>query len=365
MRRGGTYPADPKETIMRTMTAVITTAMLAGLLAPAAVMAQTSDLVYLGSGAPRRGTITAMTPNEVKIEINGVEQPIAVNEIKQLKFADEPNGLDNARNAVGQRNFNSALAELDKVNVADLKRDMEKQEVAFLRAYCHAQQAMTEGGDKTAAASALLDFVRATNKNHYRFYEAAQTLGDLMVASGKFDDAAKYYGETGLAGAPWPAYKLQANLALGRAQYLGGKFPEALQSYEAVVASELSTAETNLLKQFAQAGKGACLAETGQAQEGIDLIKKVIKDNDPAEKRLFACANNALGNCYLKSSQPKDAMLAFLQTHLLFSGDGDTHAEALFQLSKLGDALNRPEIASDARETLRQRFAGSHWLAKQ
>ena len=345
-------------------TATLSAAILAGMLAPAA-LAQTSDLVYLASGAPKRGTITAMTPNEVKMELNGVEQSFAVNEIKQLKFTDEPNALDNARNAVGQRNFNSALTELDKINVADLKRDMEKQEVSFLKAYCQAQQAMTEGGDKAAATNALLDFVRATNKNHYRFYQAAQTLGDLMVASGKFDDASKYYGEAGLAGAPWPAYKLEANLALGRAQYLGGKFADALASYEAVIASELSTAETNLLKQFAQTGKGACLAETGQAQQGIDLIKKVIKDNDPAEKRLFAYANNALGNCYLKTSQPKDAMLAFLQTHLLFSGDADTHAEALFQLSKLGDALNRPEIAGDARETLRQRFAGSHWLAKQ
>ena len=350
---------------MRTkLTAALLAAILAGALAPA-VLAQSGDAVYLGSGAPKRGTITAMTPNEVKVEINGVEQSFAVNEIKEIKFANEPSSLDNVRNAVGQRNFNSALTELQKINAADLKRDMEKQEVAFLRAYCQAQQAMTEGGDKTAAANALLDFVRVTNKNHYRFYQAAQTLGDLMIASGKFDDAAKYYGETGLAAAPWPAYKLQANLALGRAQYLGGKFPEALQSYEAVIASELSTPETNLLKQFAQAGKGACLAETGQPQEGIDLIKKVIKDNDPAEKRLFAYANNALGNCYLKTSRPKDAMIAFLQTHLLFSGDADTHAEALFQLSKLGDALNRPEIASDARETLRQQFAGSHWLARQ
>ena len=47
------------------------------------------------------------------------------------------------------------------------------------------------------------------------------------------------------------------------------------------------------------------------------------------------------------------------------SGDGDTHAEALYQLSKLGDSLDRPEIAGDARDTLRRLFAGSHWLARQ
>jgi tetratricopeptide (TPR) repeat protein len=306
-----------------------------------------------------------MTPNEVKLEMSGVEQTYPVNEIKQIKFADEPTALDNARNAINQKNFNSALAELDKINVDILQRDVEKQEVAFLRGFCVAQKAMTEGGDKTAAANALLDFVRATNKNHYRFYQAAETLGDLMVASGKFEDAPKYYGDAGLAGAPWPVYKLRANLALGRALYLGGKFTEALASYEAVSASEVATAETNVLKQYAVAGKGACLAETGKPAEGIALIKEVIRLNDPVDRRLFAYANNALGNCYLKADQPKDARMAFLQTHLLFSVDADTHAEALFHLARLADSLNEQDIASDARNTLRQRYAGSHWLAKQ
>ena len=348
--------------------AALMAVIAAGALFPASASAQSSDLIYLASGmgtAPKRGTIVSMTQNEVKLEASGAEQSYPVNEIKQVKFSDEPSGLDNARNAINSKNYNSALAELDKVNAGALKRDFEKQEVAFLRSYCLAQKAMTEGGDKTAAATALLDFVRATNKNHYRFYEAAETLGDLMVASGKFEDAPKYYGENGLAGAPWPQYQLRANLALGRALYLGGKFQDALASYEAVLASEVATAQTNVLKQYALAGKGACLAETGKPDEGIALIKEVIKVNDPADRKLFAYANNALGNCYLKANKPKDARIAFLQTHLLFSIDADTHAEALYHLAKLADSLDEQEIAGDARNTLRERYAGSHWLAKQ
>lgn len=336
---------------------------------PGAAWGQSTDLVYLQSGtgsAPKRGTIVAMTPSEVKLDMSGVTQSYPVNEIKQLKFADEPTPLENARNALAQKNYNSVLAELDKLDVNSLKRDFEKQEVAFIRAYCQAQIAMTEGGDKEAAKKALVDFVAATNRNHYRFYQAAETIGDLVVASGKFDEAPKYYGDTGLAGAPWPEYKLRANLALGRAMYLGGKFNEALQSYEAVLASEIANPETNALKQFALAGKGACLAESGKPDEGIALVKDVIKVNDPQQdKRLFAYANNALGNCYLKANRPKDALLAFLQTNLLFFGEADTHAEALFHLAKLGDTLNQADIASDARNTLRQRYAGSYWLARQ
>jgi tetratricopeptide (TPR) repeat protein len=305
-----------------------------------------------------------MTPNEVKLDMSGVEQSYPVNEIKQVKFADEPTALDNTRNAITARNFNSALAELDKIDVKALKREVEKHEVAFLRAYCLAQQAMTEGGDKNAAETALRDFAKATGGQHYRFYQTAETLGDLALAGGKFDDAVKYYGDTGLAGAPWPEYKLRANLALGRAYYLGGKFDDALKSYEAVLANELASPEVNLLKQFALVGKGACLAATGKPDEGIALVKDVIKNNDPQEKRLFAHANNALGNCYLKVNRPKDAMLAFLQTDILFFADADAHAEALYHLGKLADSLNRSNLATDSRNTLRQRYAGSYWLAR-
>ena len=346
-------------------------AALAALSALAAIpvtaLGQTTDLVYLASGmgaAPKRGTIVSMTANEVKVDMSGVEQSYPVNEIRQIKFADEPTALDNARNAINQRNYNSALTELDKIDAKTLKRDVEKHEVAFLRAYCQAQQAMTEGGDKSAAETALREFAKATGGQHYRFYQTAQTLGDLALASGKFDDAAKYYGDTGLAGAPWPDYKLRANLALGRAQYLGGKFEDALKSYETVLSSEIASPEVNLLKQFALVGKGACLAETGKAEDGIALVKDVIKNNDPQESRLFAHANNALGNCYLKLNRSKDAMLAFLQTDVLFYADAEAHAEALYHLGKLGDALNKANVAAESRSTLRQRYAGSYWLAR-
>ena len=334
---------------------------------PLAAFGQMSDLVYLTSGmgaAPKRGTIVSMSANDVKLDMSGVEQSYPVNEIKQIRFADEPTPLDNARNAINSRNFNSALAELDKIDAKALKRDVEKHEVAFLRGYCLAQQAMSEGGDKTAAETALRDFAKATGGQHYRFYQTAETLGDLALASGKFDDAVKYYGETGLSGAPWPEYKLRANLALGRAYYLGGKFDDAQKSYEAVLASQIASPEINLLKQFALAGKGACLAETGKPDEGIAIVKDVIKNNDPQEKRLFAHANNALGNCYLKVNRPKDAMLAFLQTDILFRSDGDAHAEALYHLGKLGDALNKSNLATDSRNTLRQQYAGSYWLTR-
>jgi tetratricopeptide (TPR) repeat protein len=337
--------------------------LAAALPAPAWGQAS-ADLIYsVKGGAPRRANIVSMTAVEVKAEMAGIEQSFPVNEIKQIRFADEPQPLANARNAVEQRNYNTALSELEKINAADLKRDFERHEVAYLRAYCLARMAMTEGGNKSDAEKALLDFVRATNRNNYHFFDAAELLGDLAVAAGKFDEAARYYGEQGLGGAPWPEHKLRANLALGRALASSGKPDEALASFEAVIASELSTPQANVIKQYALIGKASALAEKGNPDEGITILKDIIAKGDPSDSRLFARANNALGNCYLKANRSKDALLAFLQTDILFFSDAESHAEALYRLSKLWDSLNKPDRASEARNTLRQRYAGSYWVS--
>ena len=347
-------------------TKLLATLMAAGLLAAAANSARAqSDAVRMMTGSPKRGTVTAMTATEVKLSVGGTETSIPVNEMRDIRFDGEPAALENARNALAQRNYNSVLTEIAKVDLASLSREFEKQEAAFLKAYALAQQAMTEGGDKQAAEAALREFTRATGGKHYRFYPAAEALGDLAVASGKFEDAVNYYGDKGLAGAPWPEYKLRANLALGRAQYLGGKFEDALASYEAVISASAASPEVNALKQLAMAGKGACLGETGKHEEGIALLQELIKVNDPQDKKLFAWANNALGICYLKANRPKDAALAFMHTDVLFFVEADAHAEALYYLAKLGDQLNKSKLASDARDNLRQRYAGSFWLGKQ
>ena len=51
-------------------------------------------------------------------------------------------------------------------------------------------------------------------------------------------------------------------------------------------------------------------------------------------------------------------MLAFLHTDLMYSADADSHAEALYYLSKHWTDVNKAAIA---KSTLRERYAGSVW----
>lgn len=308
-----------------------------------------------------RGTLTDMSAAEVTLDMAGVARKFPVNEITKIAFGDEPTDLTAARNSLDQKNYNSAKDQLDKIDVAKVEREHIKQDIAYYKAFVLANLAMTEGGNKTDAASAMFRFYKA-NPNSHHFYQAAELLGDLAVATSNFDAAAKFYGPEGLGGAPWPEYQLKAGLAMGRSLVLAGKFEDAAKAFDTVAASGENNAEANSLKQHALVGKAHCLAETGKAEEGITMLNDIVAKNDPQlDAKLFARAYNALGNCYLQQKKPKDALMAFLKTDLLFFSDSDAHAEALSKLAKLWDDTNHSDRATDARNKLRDRYSGSIW----
>jgi tetratricopeptide (TPR) repeat protein len=339
----------------------LSVSVLAALGAIAAPAFGQFDQVFVAKGTPSKGAITAITKDTVTMDMAGVNRPFQVNEITRVTFADEPNELNNARNAVSQQNWNLAMTELKKLEGQTFDRALIASDIEFYKALTQARIAMTEGGDKAAAANAMLNWVRG-NANSHHFYESAELLGDISVASGKFADAVKYY--TPIASAPWGDYQMRSNIAIGRSLSAQKDFPGALAKYEAVLASELATPEAAQQKLLASVGKAVCLAETGKAAEGVTMLNDIIAKNDPQDTVLFARTYNALGNCYLKMNKPKDALQAFLHTDILFYADGESHAEALHHLSKLWNDVNKSDRAVAARNTLQERYSGSLW-AKQ
>jgi tetratricopeptide (TPR) repeat protein len=181
--------------------------------------------------------------------------------------------------------------------------------------------------------------------------------------AGGYESAAKHYGL--LAAAPWPEHQMRAALSGAKAQIALGRYEEALQQYESVLNSSLDTPpEAARQKRFAVVGKSVCLAKAGRQEEGLKLVQQVIVENEPTDTQLFGRAYNALGACYQAAERPKDALLAYLHVDLLFPGDPDIHAEALYHLSRLWAAVNKSDRAVRARSLLQSRYPGSLW-AKQ
>lgn len=337
--------------------AIVSLSLLVGLAWSGNSSAQ--DEVFGAKGTAKRGTITTITKDQIGMTEKGVPQNFPVKEIMKVRFAAEPNELRVARDKALAGQYEDAVENLDKIDASKLPAEGIKQDYDYYKAYCAAKLSLGEDAEKQkAAAAAMISFVK-DNRDSYHFYEASQILGDLAAALGNYDRAATFYAE--LAKAPWPDYQQKATVLGAQTLMAAGKYPEALAKFEQVLNSSAATGDTAEHKLDATIGKAQCLAGTGKPAEGIKMLKELIDSQESTEVRLFGRAYNALGACYVRAGNNKEALWAYLRTDLIFNSDPETHAEALYRLTKLWTDEKQPDRAKRARETLQGDYGSSRW----
>ena len=244
---------------------------------------EATDRVRLARGS-EAGEVTEMTRYEVTLDKGATGSvPIAVNEIRAIVFEGEPAELTQARVNAGNGAFAKAHALLDKIAADQVKRDFVKQDIEFYKAYCASRLALSGEGEITDAGKQLNLFVR-NNPDNFHFLEASEMMGDLLMASGRYDFAEKQYAE--LAKAPWPVYKMRAAVSLGRSLQAQGKHAEAIQQFDAALAMGDDGPDAQNQKLSATLGKAVSLAETAKGDDAVKIIQKVIQDADPQQKEL-------------------------------------------------------------------------------
>jgi tetratricopeptide (TPR) repeat protein len=342
---------------MRTRLAIAAALLLAWATAGTASAFDEIRVARMATGL-LRGTIVQMSPTEITLEQSGVRRAIPVNDVVDVQFEDDPLDLRSARRSIEAGQNEDALDRLNAIKPETLGRDFIKQDVAFYKAYAQARKALAGGGDRSAAAIAMNQF-KTSYPNSYHYYEAVQVLGDLGVALGNYARAAEFYAE--IAKAPWPDYQLRATVQEARALQHQQQYAAALAKYDAVLGTTDRSPSAEKQRNFALVGKAACLGESGKPEDGIRLAEQIIAEGDAQDTSLFARAYNALGTCQRKANRPKEALLAYLHVDILFYGDGEAHAEALYHLNQLWTEVNNSERAIRARTLLKERYPGSVW----
>jgi tetratricopeptide (TPR) repeat protein len=305
------------------------------------------------------GELTDVTPTEITMDkgTSGTRK-IPVNEIVSITFHDEPTELTQARVNVKNGGYVNASELLQKIDLSKVDRDIVKQDIEFYEALCGAKLALNGTGEVNAAGSRLNDFVRK-NRQNFHYWEAIETMGDLLTSSEKFDGAQKQYAE--LAKAPWPDYQMRAAVALGRAFQAQDKHADAIQQFDSVLAMSEDSDSAKAQKLSATLGKAISLAATSHVDDATKMVEDVIQNADPEQKELQARAYNALGTSYEKAGKTKDALLAFLHVDVLYSTVPEAHAEALSHLIPLWQAVGQEARAREARQTLQEKYANSRW----
>jgi tetratricopeptide (TPR) repeat protein len=324
------------------------------VIAPDAMAQRPTDRVRLVRGS-ETGEITNMTPLEVTLtKGSSGNRSIAVNEIKSVVFHDEPSELSQARVAATNGNYEKALQALSEIDMQSIQREVIQQDIEFYKAFCAGKLALTDETEITEAGRQLNSFVR-NHPTNFHYLAAAELMGDLLMASGRFDHAQKQYAE--LAKTPWPDYKMRAAVAVGRTLQAQNKHREAIAQFDAALAMPDEGPDAANQKLAATLAKAVSQAATGNIDPAVSSIEKVIQETDPEQKELLAHAYIALGNCYEQADKTKDALLAFLHVDVLYNTVPEAHAEALTHLVPLWRAIGQEERAREANELLQQRYA--------
>jgi tetratricopeptide (TPR) repeat protein len=299
------------------------------------------------------GQVTEMNAFEVTLEQGNSTRKIQVNDIEAIYYDEEPTAMKTARTAIDAGRYEDALTALEKINVNEIQRAEIKQDVEFYKALASARIALASNSKIVEAGKMMVAFVRAYS-NNYHYLQGCEIVGDLVVADGKYAAAQQFYGE--LAKAPWPDYKMRANVAIGWAALAEGKVDDAAKAFQIVLDTDAKGDLADRQKLTATLGKARCLAEAKKTDEAIKLVEGIIAKTEPEQVELQAQAYNTLGAAYRKAGRAKDAALAFLHTDTLYYTVPKYHIEALENLAQLWDELQRPERVAEVNRVLGERY---------
>jgi tetratricopeptide (TPR) repeat protein len=334
---------------------------------PAAALA--IDRLSLVDGMDLNGDVQNVGRNEIAFRrVGGEVMNIPVNQVVSIRFGDEPPQLQLVRSPILEGNFEAAQRALanEAVNPERINARLEvKQEIQYFQALVDARLALAGNGDAAAAAQRMQNFLQA-NPGTWRYYEANELLGQLLLSTGQAAQAVRHFQV--LEEAPWTDYKMRGGIARGWAlvEQAQPDWSAAAQAFDSVLALAGNSADKLVVEQklHAQVGKARCLAEQGQIEAAEKMLHEVVQQASPEQIRLMAAAYLALGHAYRKAGKTKDALLAFLHVDLLFNLP-QYHAEALYHLGKLWSELNRPDRALEAQRLLQEKYQGSRWAKRQ
>lgn len=310
-------------------------------------------------GTPVTGKITEVTPQKITIDVKGVPMDIPVNEIAVVAYSEDPDPLRTSRPTIVGKQYAGALESLAKIEVdADTRKEI-LQDVQFYKALCTAKLALAGEGDVLAAGKMMNAFLTA-NPTSYHYYEACETIGDLLLASKKYSQAAQFYGK--IDAAPWPDFKMRAKLSAARALLAEGKTADAQKAFDEMLAIEAKGEAADQLRTLATLGKARCIIGAGKAAEAAKTAQGLIDKVDSEQTEIQAQAYNVLGMALRAQKKPKEALLAFLHTELLYDGSSvDAQAEAQSNLAVLWGELSYPDRAKRAKEMLADRYRNTPW----
>ena len=159
----------------------------------------------------------------------------------------------------------------------------------------------------------------------------------------------------------WPSSRAPPNAPRSCAPSCspGGSHDEAISELDRLIAA---FPERSVQQREARLAKAESLVGLKKFKEAEVLVRQVIQAAPAEDAPAQAAAYNTLGDCLRAANRPKDALLAYLHTDLLYAKDKEEHPRALYQIEKLFRQLKQDGRADEYAQRLRQEYPRSPWL---
>jgi tetratricopeptide (TPR) repeat protein len=339
-----------------------TTGLLTLSLILAASAARADEVVLVpgatvkqAAGGRVRGTVQSETAAEVVVKLGATTVTVPAEQVASVRYDGQPASLALAESAENAGQLARAADQYKKAVSEASGKPLVERAARFKQAEVTADLALADPS-RAAEAVALLDaFLRAFPDGR-QAPAAREALARLQLQKGDYAAAEKTAAE--LARSPRSADRA----ALLRARVLArkGEHEQALTALNRLAASAPAGSNPSLNREarLARAESLAALKRYSEAEtEARAVIKALPAEDAPSQ----SAAYNTLGDCLRAAGRPKDALLAYLHTDLLYAKDKEQHPRALAQIARLWRELNQEPRADEALKRLQAEYPQSPW----
>ncbi|WP_250846754.1 tetratricopeptide repeat protein [Aquisphaera insulae] len=332
------------------------------LMAGTATVAPADEVILVtgstfkpSTGGRVRGQVQSENSGEVVVQLGNSTTNVPTDQIASIRYDGQPATIQLAESRENAGQLAEAAELYKKAAGEAVDKPFVVQSALYHEAAALADLALIDPERAKDAKDRLVRFVQKYPTGRH-IISAREDLTRIQLAAGDFSAAGANVAE--LAKLPKAAEK--AAVLKARILTRQGKNDEALSELDRILASapDHSTAQRE-----ARLAKAESLAAAKKYQEAEALVRQVILANPAEDVAAQSSAYNTLGDCLREANRPKDALLAYLHTDLLYGKDRIEHPRALFQIAKLFRVLKQDGRADEYAQRLRTEYPRSPWVA--
>lgn len=333
---------------------VLALALSATALADEVVLVPGSTLKQAVGGRVR-GAVQSESPAEVVVKLGANTINVPTDQVVSIRYDGQPATLVLAETNESGGQLAKAADLYKKAAAEASSKPFSEQAARYKQAEVTAVLALGDPA-KVAEAVALLDAFVKANATGRHIGPALEALARLQLQKG--DYAATEKSIAALAKLPSGADRS----AILRAKVLARKGDHAGAVAELDKLMK-SAAAGSVRQREAKLAKAESLAGLKKYPEAEADARAVILALPPEDVAAQSAAYNTLGDCLRAAGRPKDALLAYLHTDLLYSKDKEQHPRALAAIAQLWRELKNDGRADEVMQKLRQEYPQSPWLS--